>query len=558
MARVFQILVIAILSSLGTTTGTRAGEQAGLEIHFAGTGGFAASGDEHYLHKIFSDPTTSEMFERFISASASKLTARWSPDPDSDRSDADSALQVVLSDLASIESHLRIASSGDIVLALNLDGQPAEVWESSIRMVLESIGAREFETFSSGVASGWRTGIGDDAAQVHGLRIGTWLLLSHSQNKARPFGPVLERIVLAGSPASHPTDGTVLSGRVDLAWLAQSADLPTQLLGPLTEWPTIAFSVAPGDGHLKVDATISLGEPYEFRKPLWHYPIEHIDDPIISFAAIRGVGPWLEGISAVRGLGIEPPPDQMSAWSDVGPVVYLSHLAFPMNNATNTLGGIAEAIASDYGASLREHTMGEINWMPEQGKLIWQNLIPLLYPYAEALSETTGQFVRLGLFPLRIRGETTPPPAGLFAELDSEDGVIYYQWEVTEPRLLQWKAILNHFEPVRYSYLVSTGVRSPKFRTFKISDFWLGEMGRHLGNSVTKVIQTSPTELTVSRRAHIGLTALELVKASRWLELNGFLGDELPAASKTKKAPGASLPVPGLPVPPAPSTPTAP
>ena len=47
-------------------------------------------------------------------------------------------------------------------------------------------------------------------------------------------------------------------------------------------------------------------------------------------------------------------------------------------------------------------------------------------------------------------------------------------------------------------------------------------MASHLGEAVTELRSTSPTQMTLVRKSHSGLTALELVSLSRWIESTNF------------------------------------
>jgi len=48
---------------------------------------------------------------------------------------------------------------------------------------------------------------------------------------------------------------------------------------------------------------------------------------------------------------------------------------------------------------------------------------------------------------------------------------------------------------------------------------WLTNAAPHLGNIVTAITYVSPTELKLVRQGHIGLTAFELTRLARWLDM---------------------------------------
>jgi hypothetical protein len=50
-----------------------------------------------------------------------------------------------------------------------------------------------------------------------------------------------------------------------------------------------------------------------------------------------------------------------------------------------------------------------------------------------------------------------------------------------------------------------------------VTEAWLAGLTPALGNTVTEVTRTSPTELTISRNSQFLLTGMELVLLSHWL-----------------------------------------
>ena len=56
---------------------------------------------------------------------------------------------------------------------------------------------------------------------------------------------------------------------------------------------------------------------------------------------------------------------------------------------------------------------------------------------------------------------------------------------------------------------------------------WLDRVGPTLSNNVTEVTQTAPNELSFTRKASGGLTAVELTALANWLEAPNFPGCDL-------------------------------
>ncbi|MGH8022942.1 MAG: hypothetical protein ACRED1_05145 [Limisphaerales bacterium] len=61
---------------------------------------------------------------------------------------------------------------------------------------------------------------------------------------------------------------------------------------------------------------------------------------------------------------------------------------------------------------------------------------------------------------------------------------------------------------------------------------WLKHIGPLLGNCVTEVTQTGPSELAFRRSGSAGLTAVELVALAEWLEAPNFPGCDMSLPSR--------------------------
>jgi hypothetical protein len=70
-----------------------------------------------------------------------------------------------------------------------------------------------------------------------------------------------------------------------------------------------------------------------------------------------------------------------------------------------------------------------------------------------------------------------------------------------------------------------------------VADQWLNHIGPTLGDSVTEVTQTGPSELSFTRSAPAGLTAIELMALAEWLEAPNFPGCDMSAQYVPKTHP---------------------
>ena len=58
----------------------------------------------------------------------------------------------------------------------------------------------------------------------------------------------------------------------------------------------------------------------------------------------------------------------------------------------------------------------------------------------------------------------------------------------------------------------------PFQNTNSLAEKWLGEIEPSLGNTTTEISVTSPQELTLVRKSHLGLTGVELIALAHWAE----------------------------------------
>jgi hypothetical protein len=133
--------------------------------------------------------------------------------------------------------------------------------------------------------------------------------------------------------------------------------------------------------------------------------------------------------------------------------------------------------------------------------------MPTLHP----VKNGTNEFLFGAIFP--PLGEVTPVPDELLAQLRGRTNLIYYDWEITEERLIHAKQLYQLACMADSRYLPSTNSASKR---------WLAAVGPKLGNTVTEIVQSNPQELTLVRKSHLGWTGFELVTLSTWLDSPGF------------------------------------
>jgi hypothetical protein len=133
-----------------------------------------------------------------------------------------------------------------------------------------------------------------------------------------------------------------------------------------------------------------------------------------------------------------------------------------------------------------------------------------------------GNFIVGGSFP--YGGPKRPLPDDKLRLLN-QTNVVYYDWELTGPRIQAG---------LQLGQLVRLVLHRSQLPWPSASTSFLKVNTNSLGDSVTIVSQTGPNELTFVRQSGIGLTASELHLLADWLEspqfprgLNTLLGPRI-------------------------------
>ncbi len=117
-----------------------------------------------------------------------------------------------------------------------------------------------------------------------------------------------------------------------------------------------------------------------------------------------------------------------------------------------------------------------------------------------------------GLLP-DTNNAAAPPPAGLIQDVLRRTNLVYYDWEVTGPRL---QPLLQVGQTARQV------ARRPELAMDSAGINWLAMLIPRLGTSVTIINRTGPAELAFYRRSTLGFNAVELHLLADWLESPQF------------------------------------
>ncbi|MGD0744859.1 MAG: hypothetical protein ABSA45_06860 [Verrucomicrobiota bacterium] len=406
-------------------------------------------------------------------------------------------LRPLLDDLLRSEWILKIRDttngSPESALAIRLDNQRAQLWRDNLAEILQS-----WTHLPAGKTSnGWLLKKDLPPNLICLERQGDWLVIDCGQDHLSLRGEILP---LPGKIAISETNWW----SADLDWPRLARAFP-----PLKkfDFPGIELRVFGRDGGLWANGKLTLAQPLP---PLekWRMPTNVIHQPLVSFTAVRGIGSWLERQSWARPFEIQPPPDQLFIWA-LPQIPFQTFAAVPVPDATAALMELHAKLSAWRVNDSQNFFFTSIKEEMTNSQISWRGL-PFISPFVQALPEPSGGFLFGGLFPNTPFVQSLPPE--LLQQLNKPN-LVYYHWELTAERLKELPMLTQ---------LLLLLTQHSQFDTQSAAGKWLNRIGPTLGPATTEVTQTGPNELTFSRKAPGGLTAIELIALTDWLETTNF------------------------------------
>jgi hypothetical protein len=331
---------------------------------------------------------------------------------------------------------------------------------------------------------------------------------------------------LAARAAEIKKDGRPAGFRPE-AWMQLEVDLPA--LAPALglpgsiKWPVVSLAWAGRADKLRMEGSLRFSASTIPPLEAWRIPTNSIREPLIGFSAVQGVGDWLANQAWYQQLGISPAPNQVFAWAQ-SQIPFQTYLVWEWPDVTNTLRAIAPKLTPLAKAHLPKISAGNIAHATNLARINWYGL-PIWVPFMAPAPDPG--FVVTGLMP--TEGKRIPAPPELFAEVAGRTNIIFYDWEISQARLEDWRMTETFYRMV-------AGYESPA--TNSLSYQWLNDtnIASQLGNTVTEVTRVSPTELRVLRSSSAGLTGLELFRLVQWLDDPAFPGRSELAPVRSRRA----------------------
>jgi hypothetical protein len=412
-------------------------------------------------------------------------------------------LQPLFDDLFTAESWIEwrgtATTTEQLAVAVRLSEARAKDWSSALNAVAKSWTGQTPQTDPAG----WQVRLRQSPNLLGFARVGEWVVIGLGQDQLKLWADFQAKLKARTQP--FPADTA--------SWLDLHADWP--LVQPRLPLP-LPFN-AP-ESHLLLTAdrdqmrfkgTLVPEKPLTWKPEAWQTPTNLMREPLISFTAVRGAATLFNENAVLRGLGLPTPPSQFYLWSMDG-VPFRTYAMAPYPGASNAVRRAAAGITNQYNPELARLGLGEIGLANTNPVISWRGL-PFVMPYLGAGWTARGEYLVAGMFASSPKGE--PPPKELLRQFEGRNELAYYDWEVTEPRLGQWRSMSQLFNIIGHQAQVRTNAAATR---------WLSSIQRGLGETVTEITVASPRELKLTRKAPMGLNAFELTYLANWIESTNF------------------------------------
>jgi len=474
-------------------------------VHFAGAGQISADTNAIAFTNLWCSPESQALREQTLNK-LSRAPYNWLKQKIlSSTNDGAVQLRPLLDDLLSAEWFLEVrdATNGspEFALAIRLNAGRAQLWQTNLGNVLEAWTVMSVEK----IQNGWELKKHLPPSLIRFVRVGDWVVFGWGQDKL-PLNDELVRRVLAEKRPAPAENNNWLTADLDWPCLARwfpslgAVDLPE------TRWQAVGR-----DGNLHLDGRLIFPQPLAMTLENWRMPTNTIHQPLVSFTAARGIAPWLEKRTWAQPYEISPVPNQVFIWA-LAQMPLQTYAAVPVPDGKTALKELEQKMSAN--TNWQSHFMMPLTMVMTNNQISWLGM-PFIAPNMTALHEPAGDFLVAEVFPNGPK--TKPLPPELFMRL-AQSNLVYYHWEITAERLKLLPQL---------SQLSLMVTRHRQLDAQSAAGKWLDRVGPTLGNTVTEVTQTAPDELTFTRQAPGGLTAVELTALANWLEATNFPGCDL-------------------------------
>jgi hypothetical protein len=394
-----------------------------------------------------------------------------------------------------------------------LDKVYAGAWETNLAITAELLAGTV--AIPDHLNRSWTVPLTNSPRNITFQRIGSWAVLAVGP----PHDPLAEEIStrLAQHDAPFVSSGTNFWLEASLRPARLAAVFPSafaNLKSQVSDVESLQLSFSGDGANVIARAKLNFSRPFTNLLAAWQLPLPLMHEPLTSFTAMRGIRPLLTALKWWPEFSGEitasAPPDQLFLWSLAGSP-YQLYLAAPMADSRKWVADFSDRLMTRANPWLAANGYVSFARAADGNGVTWGSL-PEIRPFIKSAGANSPNWLYAGLVPDSVTNPVPPPP-GMIQDILQRTNLIYYDWEVTGPRL---QPVLSVAQTAR---LVA---RCPQLSADSVSLAWLAALDPRLGTSATVVNRTGPAELTLLRRSTIGFTAPELQWLADWLESPRF------------------------------------
>ncbi len=385
----------------------------------------------------------------------------------------------------------------EIVLSVHLSADRADLWQSKLATIMESLGA----TPASKNPAGWVWQGNSRSNTIEFARAGEWSVVSLAQNHSGLLDETIARINSQHTPVVDSSTNAFLEGFVDLGRAGHHSGS--------NNLPKLYFAFKFEGSNVVTTGELAFSGAKPTQLAAWNIPTNFISANAVSITAMRGLAPYLETSKFWTNFNAGAPPDQCFIWASRGSPMQTYFLA-PMANASDAAARISEFALRKQGPPWLTNALVGFEKSKNANGLSWHGF-PYFTPFLHNLS-INGENVLMGGF-LEVDDPPGPPPAGVVEGILAKTNLIYYDRELTGFHVEQW---IQLGQAMRFV----TGAAQLPGESASLK--WLMAMGPRLNSCGTEITLEAPGKLRFARQSDLGLSAIELHLLADWLESPEF------------------------------------
>lgn len=478
-----------------------------LRMHFAGIDAVIANKESEHLNKVLSLNETEIVKKQVFKQLALAIDKEFNSDEQNKNSGASSLIEPMLDDMFRNEWHIVAASKNgtmsEIFIGIAFTETKANLWNTNLLKAVETWGKSKVSAKKFGNFSGWEGKVSKRFNSVRFSQLGKWSFIGLTTDKFNVFDEMIKRFQSSQTLGGFNSNNW-FEADVDLAWL--SGAINSSFGGARNA----SISMLSKGGDVRTFITLRHPTPLKWKYEPWAPPKTLITDPIVSFTAINGSASLLGEIEIIKKLNLQSLPNQLYLWAQ-GTIPFATFFSTPFNDATNLMKSLAIKLPPLLIGTNALSRDGNIFWFSNKAEIVWQGL-PLMTPFLRATSDGGKQYIVGGLFAAAQPGKT-PAPAELWNQFMNRTNLMYYDWEFTQERMLQWMQIYQ---------LLPLFTKVPQVPESKPGQKWLQKISSELGDAATEIVLKNQNEVLIVRRSSIGLVGFELLHLARWFDSPTF------------------------------------